>query len=1207
MDAHQPMDSHALSRMVDDANVKVEKDIDTDEDARSTTSTKSLPYNQILLGPNSELRNIKKILVANRGEIAIRVCRAAHELGVPSVGIFSKEDSYALHRFRADESYLIGEGLSPLRAYLEIPEIIRICKESGADAVHPGYGFLSENADFVHECVEAGITFIGPTEASIRALGDKVSARTIAIEANVPVVPGTDGPCTSLEQAQAFVAEHGLPVLIKASFGGGGRGMRVVSNHSDLEASFTGAIREAENAFGNGEVFIEKYLPSPRHIEVQILGDKEGNTIHLYERDCSIQRRHQKVVEMAPSQNLPESVRTALLKDAVTITKHVKYHNAGTVEFLYDGTSGKHYFIEVNPRVQVEHTVTEQITGIDIVKSQICIADGWSLKRLKLDGEIPLQGVAIQVRITTEDPKRGFQPDTGRLQVYRSAGGPGVRLDSSVTAGSIISPHYDSLMVKVICSARSYVECVRRMQRVLTEFRIRGIKTNVPFLLKVMGHPLFLQGKCTTTFIDDTPELFDFTAGSDKTTRLLNFLGDIVVNGSIITDATKYPDESINPIVPRIDKAKAAAGPPDGWRQVLQKSGPKAFAAAVRQHKQALITDTTWRDAHQSLLATRIRTVDLTEIAPATSYALNKCFSLECWGGATFDVSLRFLKECPWERLRRLRELVPNIPFQMLLRGANAVGYTSYPDNVVNTFVQRAKDTGMDIFRVFDSLNYIPNLKVGINAIHLAGGVVEAVICYTGDVLDEKCEYNIEYYLGKVQELMELDIHILAIKDMAGLLKPRAATKLVGAIREKFPDLPIHVHSHDTAGTGVASMLAALDAGADIVDCATDALSGLTSQPSFGAVVNALRGSAKDSEIDPRDLNPLNDYWEETRRLYRAFESTDLRSGNSDVYLHEMPGGQYTNLQFQAGALGLAGRWPAIKRAYAEANKLCGNIIKVTPSSKVIGDMAQFMVANNLETGEQVKAQAKSLDFPESVKSFFQGNLGQPHNGFPEQLRKDIIRGLPEINDRPGANLEPFDFVSAKKKLQDLFPEVLVEDCDVVSYSLYPKVTEEFLQFRHHYGNLAWLPTKHFLRPMNIGQEIEIPYAEEKNFNVRLLAVGRLLPEGDREVFWEVNGKPRLLSVPDKKSADIIAAKSRPKATEEPGSVGAAMTGLVVEIKVTSGATVKRGDTLLVLSAMKMETAVSAPIDGTITQIHVAVMENVLGGDLLVTITPSPA
>jgi len=1164
----------------------------------------SFSEESLIFGNVTKLKNVKKLLVANRGEIAIRIMRAASELGLPTVGIYSKEDEFGLHRFRADESFLVGQGNSPLRAYLNIPDIIRICEETGSNAIHPGYGFLSENADLVKACEANNIIFVGPSLAAIEGLGDKVAARSVATQAGVPIVPGTDGPVSSVEEAAKFCASSGFPVLIKAAFGGGGRGMRVVRQMSELASSFDSAVREAEGAFGNGCVFIEKYILSPRHIEVQVMGDKHGNIVHLFERDCSIQRRHQKVIEMTPAQNLSQECKNAMYADAIKISKFLNYSNAGTVEFLFDGVDKKHYFIEVNPRLQVEHTVTEECTGVDIVKAQICIADGYPLNDLCLfQDELSQTGVAIQVRVTTEDPKEDFKPDTGRLQVYRHSGGPGIRLDSATTVGSIISPHYDSLLVKLTARANTFQECIRRLNMAITEFRIRGVKTNMGFLQKVLKHPSFVAGTCTTTFIDETPSLMTYSSGMDATTRLLYFLSDLVVNGSGVSPHL-YPDKSINPIVPPTPDGNL----PSGWRDVLIAKGPEAFAKAVRDHPQALITDTTWRDAHQSLLATRVRTVDLVNIAPVSAHYLSKCFSLESWGGATFDVCLRFLHECPWDRLVRLRQMVPNIPFQMLLRGANAVGYTSYPDNVVDSFVQKAKDVGVDIFRVFDSLNYIPNLAVGISAIHKAGGVVEATICYTGDVSDPQCQYNIAYYLKKVTQLVELKIHILAIKDMAGLLKPRAATFLVNAIREKFPNLVIHVHTHDTAGTGVATLIAAIEAGADIIDCATDCLSGMTSQPSIGAVVNSLAGSKYATELEPLLLTELNDYWEETRKLYKPFESPDLRSGNSDVYQHEMPGGQYTNLQFQAASLGLHGRWPAIKKAYAAANRLCGNIVKVTPSSKVVGDFAQFMVANNL-TETQVTESASTLDFPQSVVSFFQGNLGQPENGFPSALRKAIIKDLPQINDRPGAGMAPFDFDLAATELRSAFKDVEVTDGDILSYSLYPEVTRGFLKFRHKYGNLSWLPTRLFFRPMEIDDEIEIietPFFKtktDKDFNVKLMAVGRLT-DGNREVFWEVNGRAQLVAVADTNVSDADASSFKAKATDAPGSVGAPMAALVVEFRVEVGQKVSSGDPLLVLSAMKMEMVITSPIDGVVDTIHVGSLENVAGGDLLITVLP---
>jgi len=1140
----------------------------------------------------------KKLLVANRGEIAIRIFRACAELGIRSCAIYCAEDSFAQHRFTADEAHQVGKGKTALRAYLDIPDIMRVCKENNVDAIHPGYGFLSENADFVKACKENGIVFVGPTEEVIRSLGDKVAARTIAIAAGVPVIPGTDN-CESAQAAEAFCSEHGFPVLLKAAYGGGGRGMRVVHKMAELAPQFDSATREAENAFGNGTIFIERYLLEPRHIEVQLLGDSHGNLIHMFERDCSVQRRHQKVVEMAPCPNLDQSIREALLADALKIARHVNYTNAGTAEFLVDA-SGKHFFIEVNPRIQVEHTVTEQVTNIDIVKSQICIAAGCTLASLRLSQEsIACNGVAIQVRVTTEDPQQGFKPSTGRLEVYRTVGGPGVRLDSSVTQGSVITPHFDSLLTKLTVSSRFYDDAVSRLVRSLCEFRIRGVTTNVAFLMKILTHPTFLANNVRTTFVDNTPELFDFSPGKDRTTRLLQYLSNLVVNGTELKVELMPP--KYVPLLP--DLEAIPQHPFEGYKKLLDTEGAEAFAKAVRAHKGALLTDTTWRDAHQSLLATRIRTIDLAAIAPATRRVLAPCYSLEAWGGATFDVCLRFLHEDPWKRLRQLRKLVPNIPLQMLLRGSNAVGYTAYPDNVVVSFIEQAKLHGVDIFRVFDSLNYVPNLVVAINAIKKCGGVVEAVVCYSGNVLDKDGKYSKEYYLNKAQELVDLGIHVLCIKDMAGLLKPHAGTMLVGALREKFPDLPIHVHTHDTAGTGIATYMACLNAGADVVDCCTDAMSGLTSQPSIGGLVGSLADTPQDTGLNPAHLTELNNYWEVARTIYAPFESPGLKSGNSDVYMHQMPGGQYTNLQFQANSLGLTGRWPAIKKAYAAASLLCGDIIKVTPSSKMVGDFAQFMIANDLDT-QAVVAQAGSLDFPESVIKYFQGYLGQPEGGFPEQLRKDIVREREMITERPGKSIPDLDLDALLVELQKKYPEVTdLAYTDAVSAALYPKVFADHMAFRIQYGDLSWVPTPTFFRPMENSEELEIPFEQEKDYHIRLLATGRLLSDGNREVFWEINGSTRMMVVEDKTVDAGELGPQRAKADPaNPGSIGSSMTGVVVELRVTAGQEVKVGDSLLILSAMKMETIVSAPVAGKVAEISVAEQDNVQSGDLLVTI-----
>ncbi|KAI8050896.1 pyruvate carboxylase [Syncephalis plumigaleata] len=993
--------------------------------------------------------------------------------------------------------------------------------------------------------------------------------------------------------------------------GGGGRGMRVVNNKSELASAFERAQSEALAAFGDGTVFIERFLARPRHIEVQLLADNAGNVIHLFERDCSVQRRHQKVVEIAPARFLDEKVRQAILDDAVKMARYVKYRNAGTAEFLVD-QQGRHYFIEINPRIQVEHTITEEITGIDIVAAQLRIAFGMTLPELELTQEsIQIRGYAIQCRITTEDPQQGFQPDTGRIEVYRSAGGPGVRLDgASGFAGSIITPHYDSLLVKLTCRGTTYTATVGRVFRALTEFRIRGVKTNIPFLQRLIMHDTFRHHICWTTFIDDTPELFQLIRSLNRAQRLLSYLGDLAVNGSSIKGQMGEPTycEALRvPVLPPPSTSKNNANEPvpdttqsckEGWRNLLLEQGPEAFAQAVRRHPGTLIMDTTWRDAHQSLLATRLRTIDITRVAAVSSHAFKNAFSMEMWGGATFDVAMRFLHEDPWDRLKKLRALCPNIPFQMLLRGANAVGYTSYPDNVTYEFCKKARDYGIDVFRVFDSLNYMENLKLGMDAVRQAGGVIEAVICYTGDVSNpSKTKYNLDYYLNLTGELVKEGAHILGIKDMAGLLKPKAATLLVKAIREKFPDLPIHVHTHDTAGTGVASMLAAAEAGADVVDVAVDSMSGLTSQPSMGALVGALQNTPLDTGIRHADVLAINAYWEQIRMLYSCFDP-GLKSGDSGVYDHEMPGGQYTNLLFQARTLGLGEQWEEVKRAYQEANQLCGDIVKVTPSSKVVGDLAQFMVSNQL-TAEQVKEKARSLSFPTSVVEFFQGHLGQPVGGFPEPLRSNIIKGLPPIDGRPGASMEPFDFEGLRSKLEKTHNGRQVRDVDLISAALYPKVYEEFQSTVEKYGDLSILPTQYFLAKPHVNEEFEVELEPGKMLIIKLLAIGPLnVHTGMRDVFFELNGETRMVGIEDKGAAVEHVQRVRAD-TNEPGDVGCPMSGVVVEVRVKEGVHVNDGDPICVLSAMKMETVVSAPVSGRVERIVVAANDSLVAGDLI--------
>ncbi|KAL1926277.1 hypothetical protein VTP01DRAFT_5974 [Rhizomucor pusillus] len=1153
---------------------------------------------------NSEVMgNLRKLMVVNRGEIAIRVCRTAHELSMRTVAIFSYEDRLSMHRYKADESYQIGKigQFTPVGAYLAQDEIVRIAKERGVSMIHPGYGFLSENAEFARKVEAAGITFIGPSPDVIESLGDKTKARQIAMECGVPVVPGTPGPVSEFSEAKAFIQEYGFPIIIKAAMGGGGRGMRVVRDEASLEDAFNRAKSEALSAFGDGTVFIERFLDKPRHIEVQLLADRAGNVVHLFERDCSVQRRHQKVVEIAPAKNLDNTVREAILNDAVKIAKAVKYKNAGTAEFLVDN-QGRYYFIEINPRIQVEHTITEEITGIDIVAAQIQVAAGALLPQLGLTQQrIRQRGFAIQCRVTTEDPEKNFQPDTGKIEVYRSSGGNGVRLDGGAGyAGAIITPHYDSLLVKVTCSGSTYEVARRKIVRALVEFRIRGVKTNIPFLQRLLTHDTFIHGNCWTTFIDDTPDLFRLVQYQNRAQRLLGYLGDVVVNGSQIKGQIGEPSFKHEIELPVLQNARGeivdiSVAPTDGWRKILVEQGPEAFAKAVRAYPGTLIMDTTWRDAHQSLLATRVRTTDLLRVAPATAHALSNAFSLECWGGATFDVAMRFLYEDPWERLIKLRKAVPNIPFQMLLRGANAVGYTSYPDNVVYDFCEKAVKAGMDVFRIFDSLNYVENMRLGIDAVKKAGGVVEATICYTGDVCNpEKTKYDINYYVNLTQELVNEGIHILGIKDMAGLLKPEAAKLLIGTIRQKFPDLPIHVHTHDTAGTGVASMMAAAAAGADVVDAAIDSMSGMTSQPAMGAIVAGLEQTNLGTGIRMEDIQAINAYWEQCRMLYSCFEA-NVKAADSGVYLHEMPGGQYTNLMFQAQQLGLGSEWIKIKKAYAEANILCGDIVKVTPSSKVVGDLAQFMVSNNL-SGKDVIERASTLSFPTSVVEFFQGYLGQPVGGFPEPLRSHIVRDLPRIDGRPGASLPPLDLAKLKEELQEKYDNIT--DYDVLSAALYPKVFAEYRDMVAQYGDLSVVPTRYFLAKPELGEEFHVEIEEGKTLIIKLLAVGPMNGTGKRDVYFELNGEARVVGIVDKNAA--VEHISREKANlSNPGDVPAPMSGVVIEVRAKPGAHLKAGDPVCVLSAMKMETVVTAPVAGRVEHVPIQEGDSLSSGDLV--------
>ncbi|CCX11731.1 Similar to Pyruvate carboxylase; acc. no. Q9HES8 [Pyronema omphalodes CBS 100304] len=1149
---------------------------------------------------NSTIMHLNKIMVANRGEIPIR----AHELSLQTVAIYSHEDRLSMHRQKADEAYEIGKRgqYTPVQAYLAIDEIIKIAVEHNVNMIHPGYGFLSENAEFARKVEENGMVFIGPTPEVIHGLGDKVSARDAAQKENVPVVPGTPGPVSELAEAEAFVKEYGYPVIIKAAYGGGGRGMRVVREGDNLKDAFERASSEALSAFGNGTVFIERFLDKPKHIEVQLLGDNHGNVVHLYERDCSVQRRHQKVVEIAPAKDLPEHVRQGILNDAVRLAKSVRYRNAGTAEFLVD-QQNRYYFIEINPRIQVEHTITEEITGIDIVAAQIQIAAGATLEQLGLTQDrISTRGYAIQCRITTEDPSQNFRPDTGKIEVYRSAGGNGVRLDGgNGFAGAIITPHYDSMLVKCTCHGSTYEIARRKILRALVEFRIRGVKTNIPFLASLLTHETFISGNCWTTFIDDTPSLFSLMKSQNRAQKLLAYLGDVAVNGSSIKGQVGEPKFKGDIIFPTLYDAAGkevdvSVPCQTGWRNILVKEGPEAFAKAIRKNKGTLLMDTTWRDAHQSLLATRVRTTDLVAIAKHTSHAYSNAYALECWGGATFDVAYRFLYEDPWDRLRKLRKLVPNIPFQMLLRGANGVAYSSLPDNAIDHFVEQAKKNGVDIFRVFDALNDVEQLAVGVRAVKKAGGVVEATICYSGDMLNPKKKYNLQYYLDLVDKVVEMGTHILGIKDMAGVLRPKAATMLIGAIRAKYPDLPIHVHTHDSAGTGVASMTACAHAGADAVDTATDSLSGMTSQPSVGAVLASLEGTDCDPELNIEHVRAIDTYWAQLRLVYSCFEA-GLTGPDPEVYIHEIPGGQLTNLIFQASQLGLGKQWQETKKAYTQANALLGDIVKVTPTSKVVGDLAQFMVSNKL-TPEEVIEKAETLDFPGSVLDFLEGLMGQPFGGFPEPLRTRALRDTRrKLSERPGKSLPPLDLAKIKAELEEKYG--FASECDVAAYVMYPKVFQDYKDFCSKYGDLSVLPTKYFLARPEIGEEFGVEIEKGKILILKLLAVGPLSEQtGQREVFFEMNGEVRQVTVTDVHAA--VENLSRPKANpSEPSHVGAPMSGVVVEVRVKNDTEVKKGDPIAVLSAMKMEMVISAPHSGKVHDLVVKEGDSVDGQDLV--------
>ena len=1142
------------------------------------------------------MKTFKKILIANRGEIAIRIMRAANEMGKKTVAVFAEEDKLGLHRFKADEAYRIGEGLGPVAAYLSVDEIIRVAKLSGADAIHPGYGLLSENPNFVDACDSNGITFIGPKAETMRALGDKASARKVAIEANVPVIPATDVLGDDMNIIRKEAKRIGYPLMLKASWGGGGRGMRPINNESELEDKILEGRREAEAAFGNGEGYLEKMITRARHVEVQILGDQSGQIYHLWERDCSVQRRNQKVVERAPAPYLSESQRKELCELGRRICQHVNYECAGTVEFLMDMDSEKFYFIEVNPRVQVEHTVTEEVTGIDIVQAQILISEGYGLAEATgktSQNDIKLNGHALQTRITTEDPQNNFIPDYGRITAFREATGMGIRLDGGTAySGGVITRYYDSLLVKVTAWAPTPEKAISRMDRALREFRIRGVSTNIAFVENLLKHPTFLNYEYTTKFIDTSTDLFEFSKRRDRGTKVLNYIADITVNGHPETvDRLKPPSD-----LKSIRSPAATVEPGYGTRNLLDEKGPKAVANWMLEQKRLLLTDTTMRDGHQSLLATRMRSLDMINAAPFYSSKLPKLFSVECWGGATFDVAYRFLQECPWQRLRDIRAAMPNIMTQMLLRASNGVGYTNYPDNVVESFVKEAAK-GIDVFRVFDSLNWVENMRVAMNAVLETNKICEASICYTGDILNpERAKYDLKYYVSMAKELEAAGAHILGLKDMAGLLKPAAATMLIKTLKTEI-GIPIHFHTHDTSGIAASTILAASEAGVDAVDTAMDAFSGGTSQPCLGSIVEALRHTERDTELDIDDVRQINNYWEHVRDQYVAFESGSSAPA-SEVYLHEMPGGQFTNLKAQARSLGLEEQWPEIAKTYADVNQMFGDIVKVTPSSKVVGDMALMMVSQGLSR-QDVENPDIDLSFPDSVVDMMRGNLGQPPGGFPKTIVEKILKGEKPNLERPGKHLKNVNLEKVRKDLSAQLDDMNIDDEDLNGYLMYPKVFIDYMERHKIYGPVRALPTKTFFYGMEPGEEITAEIDPGKTLEIRLQAVGETDDKGDVRVFFELNGQPRIIRVPNRLIKSQTA--SNPKAEEGNNAhVGAPMPGVIAGVTVSKGQSVNEGDLLLTIEAMKMETGLHAERDAVIKVVHVSTGSQIDAKDLLI-------
>ncbi len=1143
-------------------------------------------------------KKFKRVLVANRGEIAIRIFRACHELGIRTVAIYSEEDKRSLFRTKAHEAYLIGKNKGPVEAYLNIDEIISLAKKKHVDAIHPGYGFLSENAEFAKKCEEAGIEFIGPKHEMMDKLGDKIKSKIVAKSVGVPVIPGVEKPITSEEEALKVAQYCGYPVMVKAAAGGGGRGMRIVRKEEDLLEAFRNAKNEAKKAFGIDDMFIEKYIEGPKHIEIQVLGDKYGNIVHLYERDCSIQRRHQKVIEISPAVKLSNEVREAICNDALKIAKAVNYLNAGTLEFLVD-MHGNHYFIEMNPRVQVEHTITEMVTGIDIVQSQILIAEGYRLDSKEIgiysQDDIKPRGYAIQCRVTTEDPSNNFAPDTGKIDVYRTGGGFGIRLDGgNGFSGAVISPYYDSLLVKTTAYSRTFEDTVRKSIRAIKEINITGVKTNVDFLINVLNNETFRKGECDTNFISDNPQLFDIKPRTDEEQRVLKIVGEKIVNG---TQGIKT-DYDV-PVIPKVDTIEGLKG----TKQILDSEGPEGVVKWIKSQNKLLLTDSTMRDAQQSLMATRVRSKDMIKIAKATAAYAGDLFSLEMWGGATFDTAYRFLKEDPWVRLEELRKRIPNIMFQMLIRGANGVGYKNYPDNVIREFIKESAKSGIDIFRIFDSLNWLKGIEVALDETLKCGKVAEVALCYTGDILDEaRDKYNLKYYVDKAKEIEKMGAHILAIKDMSALLKPYAAKKLITALKNEI-SIPIQLHTHDTTGNGVATVLMAADAGVDIIDTAFNNMSGLTSQPALNSVVAALKNTDRDTGIDLNKIQKIDDYWGAVRQVYSEFES-DLKTGSAEIYRYEIPGGQYSNLKPQVESFGIGHKFNDVKHMYKRVNEMVGDIIKVTPSSKMVGDMAIFMVQNDL-TPENICEKAKNMAFPDSVVSYFKGMMGQPEGGFPKELQKVVLKGEEPITVRPGELLPPENFDKDREYLKEKY-KYEPTNKDLLSYALYPDVFEDYLKFVEEYGDVSRMGSDVFFHGLAEGETCEIEVEEGRTLIVQLVEIGRHDEEGNRILVFEVNGNRREIKIKDKTRRDTGAVGNADTTVmadpEDKSEVGASIPGNINKILVKEGDEVKEGQSLIIIEAMKMETNIVAPVSGVIEFVAAKEGQQVKTGELLIKI-----